>query len=95
MNTEEILDIVKDFTNHIRFNEKAKYSVSQWYMAIEDLLELYIDKNTELQKEKEKNKNAINYIKRLEINSIGTPFSYTFPGKELIKILQGEKGEKE
>ena len=70
MNIEEILDIVKDFTNHMRFNEKAKYSVSQWYMAIEDLLEIYIDKNTELQKEKEKNKKLEEEIIKLQMSQL-------------------------
>lgn len=44
----------------------------------------------ELEQEKEKNKKAIDYIERMEVNSIGTPFAYTAPGKELLKILKGE-----
>lgn len=45
--------------------------------------------------EKEKNKKAIEYIDRLEINSIGTPFSYTSTGKDLLKILKNEKARGE
>lgn len=55
----------------------------------EDLKELFYLLES-YQQEKEKNKKAIEYIGRMEINSIGTPFSYTAPGKELLKILKGE-----
>lgn len=48
MSEEEIINVVRDYINYIRFNEKAKYSINQWQMAIEDLLDLY-------DKEKEKN----------------------------------------
>ena len=44
----------------------------------------------ELDKEKEKINNALEYMDRYEVNSIGTPFSYTEIGKELYKILKGE-----
>lgn len=46
-----------------------------------------------LNQEKEKNKKAIEYINRMEINSIGTPLSYTSIGKDLLKILKSEKLE--
>lgn len=39
-------------------------------------------------KEKEKNKKAIEYMERYEVNSTGKPFRYTEIGKELCKILE-------
>jgi hypothetical protein len=31
---------------------------------------------------------AINYIERTEINSIGTPYTYTENGKKLLEIMK-------
>ena len=63
MNEDEIIQIVKDYINYIRFDEKPKYSASQWQMAIEDLLDLY-------QQEKEKNKELERYKKYYESEKI-------------------------
>lgn len=52
--------------------------------SVQALLKFYKQKKEIIQK-------AVDYIERLEINSIGTPFSYTAPGKELLQILTNEK----
>ena len=56
MNEEEIIKIAEDFVNYIRFKEKPKYSESQWFMAIEDLLDMY-------RQEKEKKKKLEEEVK--------------------------------
>lgn len=39
---------------------------------------------------KSRNEKAIEYIERAEVSSIGTPYSFTERGKDLLNILQGE-----
>lgn len=90
MNEENILDKILELMENCDCwleNENTPQEEIAWFQteksAIQDLLDLY-------KQEKEKNNKAINYIERLEVNSIGTLFTYTAPGKELLKILKGE-----
>ena len=73
MNEEEIINIVKDYVNHNRYDDKPKYSEKQWFMAIEDLLYMY-------SQEKEKNKiieNAFDKMaKDIKINDIPDIFYF-------------------
>lgn len=57
-----------------------------------DVVELkYYNKIIDLyNKEKEKNRQTLEYIEREEINSIGTPFTYTQIGKNIKRKLEGE-----
>ena len=48
---------------------------------------------TERNKLKDKINKAIEYIEREEVSSIGTPYSFTERGKDLLKILRGEDNE--
>lgn len=59
--------------NSVTQNGIVVFDVSNLTQKIEDL--------------EDRIKKAIDYIDRWEINSIGTPFTYTAPGKELMKIL--------
>ena len=68
MNEEEIIKNVKEM---IQWSDHNTYK-----MALQGLLYLY-------NKEKEKNIQTLEYIEREEINSIGTPFTYTQIGKNI------------
>lgn len=75
MNEEEIIKNVKEM---IQMSDHNTYK-----MALQGLLYLY-------NKEKEKNRQTLEYIEREEINSIGTPFTYTQIGKNIKRKLEGE-----
>lgn len=43
MNDENVCNIIVDFINHIRFKEEQHYTIAEYYKAIEDLYDLYIN----------------------------------------------------
>lgn len=51
--------------------------------AIQGLLDLYQKKSKIIEK-------TLYYIEREEINSIGTPFTYTYIGKKIKNLLEGK-----
>ena len=77
MNEEEIINILTD--DIVALN----VGYEKYEEAVQGLLDLY-------NKEKEKNRQTLEYIEREEINSIGTPFTYTQIGKNIKRKLKGE-----
>lgn len=84
---KEAIKILKD--KDVLWNNPEKKVIAN----IDIILKL-IEK---LQKENEKQgkviEKTLDYIEREEIDSIGTPFIYTFIGKKIKSLLKGEENE--
>ena len=90
LNEEEIIKLYKSLLN----NAKANW-IYEDYEILLNFLDLYQKEkmnssnlSEQLNKEKEKNKKAIEYMERYEVNSTGKPFRNTEIGKELCEILE-------
>lgn len=87
MSEEEIIEIVQDYINYIRFKENARYSINQWFMAIEDLLDLY-------NKEKEKNQKILSDNIETFQKLFAEEISKIYINKDKIKEKIEERKEK-
>lgn len=75
-------------------NKQVKITIDNKECYCDEEVFKYILRISNKMEELEYNRDkAIEYIERLEVNSIGTPYSYTERGKDLLKILRGENNE--